>query len=417
MFSTIIAPTEYCYDPTDLKIACLLYDKVKIFDPRERDLFPRRALLAALGGPGVMEIDRGPIRALLKAPEYDRDFQKVLKDCDALIADGALEVFTSWDPSIESGNLAIPVRTGGFPLDVGALLESYRDLARQQTFLAAAIDPTGKAFAVSSSAANLDDGAGDGILNDNPAMPLMEGSFNEETNRRALTIVARSRLAQVVKVWSLATASNEVPLLPSPMANVMDRAAEEYRKAMDAVEMDPYWSRRNAILDVCTADLFDRPKIAGASARDILARRSQARREVNLDRQALYEEIRYLAQEPGNMGLEQFREKIEDMALEYVSNAQEKQRAWNDLGFKCIVGASQKLFGLAALDGLITGILHAAWPMAFAPIFGAAVSGAAQLREAWPEYRAILDREAKFKIGSEFAAFLTIKQIGGRYVK
>jgi hypothetical protein len=133
----LIAPTEVGYDLNELKRAVLVYDKVFILDHGDRDLFPSTAFMMAMGMPPFISMPGGRVRPMGKTTSYDADFSELLDNCKPLIDAGAIEVTTTWNyAETEGGNLTIGmVPLGGCQLNVQAVLQYYRALARNNAML------------------------------------------------------------------------------------------------------------------------------------------------------------------------------------------------------------------------------------------------------------------------------------------
>lgn len=247
----LIAPTEFGYNLAEIKRAALSYDKIYLLDQGDRDLFPGIALSYAIGLPPLIAASGGRrMRPLGKVTDYDARFEALLTHLHPLQEAGVVEVTSCWDRNKADNKGLITIGSiplGGYQLEIRAVLAYYRMLARDNGLLEASLDRTAVSLAESEDAAFISEqGQVDGSINDDPALPLLEGPLLNEELRNMLTVIARSRIATALKVWGVAEQRGLIPVLPKPSALVLDRVASSARAAIDSVEADPYWARRTA---------------------------------------------------------------------------------------------------------------------------------------------------------------------------
>src|SRR5690606_36377865 len=120
----------------DIKRAILMFDRVHILDPGDRELIPRHLFTHAVFPiPLPFFMDRGPVLPLGKLPGYDDAFQCTIDSCSDAVKDGVLSVHTAPPPSPGLSLLGAPaIEDRGDPRPVLAL---FRRMLSEQRFLAA----------------------------------------------------------------------------------------------------------------------------------------------------------------------------------------------------------------------------------------------------------------------------------------
>ena len=406
---TLIAPTEQGYALDDIKRAALVFEKVYILDQGDRDLFPGNAFGLAMGMPPIMSMPGGPVRPMGKVAAYDADFAKLLQDCAPLIDEGVVEVISSWNRTeTDQETMTIGgVPLGGYPLNLQVVLSVYRSLARSDDFLSAAIDPQSiPLLRGPDSAAFFQPGAADRGINGDPALPDFGGVLMDESLRSGVTLLARSRIAAALKVWGVATETGKVPGLAASSAAILDTLATGVRTAIDGTDPDPYWARRNVILDVVMGELFPDDRIAALSSEDLLGFRTAEMRSAGEARKAMFDDIRAMAGERSNLDLDGFRERVVERLGSYktaVRGLNEQRRA---IGGKLILDLTRG--GVGSLAGAIAGggLFHLAFPVSLSSALLCGVAwGIGQLKEYAPPITQYLADERHLTGSNEFAVF------------
>lgn len=409
----IIAPTELGYSLDDVKRACLSYERVFLLEPGDRDLFPSNAFFLAMGMPPIASMPGPPVRPLAKVPDYDEQFARLQEDCRPLIDEGIIEVTRTWNRSETDDSTlrlgAVPM--GGYPLDVKAVLFFFRGLARDSNILNAAIDDLAVELAQRPDAEELFKVASaDGSINGDE-LPLLQGLLQNEDLRRPLTVITRSRLATALKIWGVAEQERRVPVLPASSASLLDRVAQAARAAIDAVEQDPYWTRRTAILDVVLGEFLPDERLSTLSSSDLLHFRTKAMTRFRRDRTELFAELREMAAEKTNVDLDRFRDKIRSRLDVFIEKLRELRSERADLGWGVFLDVSKGTSSTAAAGLAVTGLFHVALPTSLtAAAFGALAWGLGKSKDYLPALRGYLAADRDLKETNEYAVFRRLER-------
>lgn len=409
MQQALIAPTEAGYDLAEIKRATLIYDKVFILESGDRDLFPRNAMGIAMGMPPVVSMPGGPIRPMGKIPDYDVAFDQMVNACKPLLDAGALEVTRTYNrEETDAGSFTIGgVPLGGYELNVAVVLAYYRALARSDEFLLGALDQLAIQLASGQdSQAYAEQGAADGGINDDPALPEFGGSLQNGELRPVLTTIARSRIGMALKTWGVAQQRGIVPVLPAPSARVLDCLTRGIRTAIDATDPDPYWARRTVILDVVMGELFSDDRLSDLSPSDLLQFRTPAMARAAEARSKLFSELREMAGEQTNLSLPLFREKVEERLASYRKAVAELNEQRRRLGWTLTLEIAKTGVGGVAAATAAGGLFHAALPVSLsAGLFAAASWALGKVQDNVSDFRDLMAAERDLKGSDEFAVF------------
>jgi hypothetical protein len=255
-------------------------------------------------------------------------------------------------------------------------------------------------------------GQADGSINDDPALPILEGMLQREELRPALTIIARSRIATALKAWGVAEQRGLVSILSEPTSLVLDRLGHSARAAIDAAEDDPYWTRRTAILDMVVGEFVPHEKLDNISSEDLLRFRTKAMRKAAEDRTQLFADVREMAGEATNLDLEGFKDRIRDRMEEYKSKLVELHAERSALGWRMVLDFGKA--GAAGGAGIAAagGIFHIGLPASLsAALLGAAAWGIGKIQDNLPTFRKILAAEKSVKGANQFAVFRRLQPL------
>jgi hypothetical protein len=291
-------------------------------------------------------------------------------------------------------------------------LEYYRALARNNAMLTDAIDPLAIDLACSRDAIVFaEQGQADGSINNDPALPLLDGTLQREEIRATLTVIARARIATALKLWGVAEQRGLVPVLPEPCALILDRLSQSARAAIDSTDDDPYWSRRTAILDMVVGEMIPDQRLAAVSPTDLLKFRTKALRMATDERTQLFVDVRDMAGELTNLDLQGFRDRIRERMLAYKGKLTELHTERSALGWRMIldIGKIATTVGAGVAAG---GLFHVAFPVSLtAAALGGAAWGIGKVQENLPAIRKMLTQEKAIKGANEFAVFRRLQPL------
>lgn len=305
MYSTYLAPTERPVDSLAIKRALLMFDRVWIPDPDDRDFFPPMAVWNAMSG-GVMPVainDGNPVRLLGKAPGFDGDFDRVMEEVSIARREGIVDVITSFDRTEQEGSVLIgAIPTGGYPLNTEFLLWAYRNLARDNEALVTAVADDKALWALGDDIIKelgSTKCTADCKINDSDAPPIIVGPLSREDLRGAVTEIARGRLASVMKSVGFCAAKQMVPTFNAPnFAGTAAYIAGRAAKVIDGVaEFDTDWALRNRVLRIAHQEYVDDEVLAKLTVDDVLKLRTKAWGEHSERRDAMLQSVAELARE------------------------------------------------------------------------------------------------------------------------
>ncbi|WP_425418676.1 hypothetical protein [Oricola indica] len=302
IYSTYIAPSEQPCSSLDIKRALLTYDRVALADPNDRDLFPPQAFLVAMGMPPIMGFPFGAVRPIAKVEGYDNQFDQLMDEVDIARREGLIDVVSSYDQSAEKNITIGAVQMGGYPLDPRFLLWAYRSIGRDNDALASAIahdDFLASADDETISTLGSLKGQADGGINDDPALPLLEDALKREHLREGYSIIARARIATVMKSIGFCAAKQMIPYFSGPSYNAISGCiAERAVRAIDTISEDEdALSLRSQVLRIAHDEYINEAVLAEMSIDDILKLRSRAWGRQAEMRDDLLSSAAYLARE------------------------------------------------------------------------------------------------------------------------
>ena len=305
LLSSIIVPTESPPTDIDFKRALLLFDRVHVFDPTDRELFAPHLWMHALLPPGLpfpVFMNTGAVLPLGKVPRYDDLFARAIDECKEAVDAGLLVVEQPPEPSpgIAIGNFPITPGRGapGPILSVLRLLASSRDylldMARGMSFTQIheldpdQIAPAGQALAI----------------NGPPLAEINDGSIDAH-HAEAVRRLAVARLGSLVKCADSAemrglhlySTDKGVQAAISRMAS---GASQTLASLLGADER--YLVERASRVEHVLANMVMPDAILGAmSIRDILKARTRAWGAFSEKRGEFFRHVRQIAEEcPSN---------------------------------------------------------------------------------------------------------------------
>ena len=286
MYQTFIAPTETPPNSLAIKRALLTYDKVILSDPGDRDYFPpqlfMQAMSSGLGVPGLpIGMNCGPVCPLGKVNSYDETFDQLMNEIDYARREGIVDVVSTYDRSTDQGITIGSVPTGGYPLNSAFLLWAYRNIARDQAALSAAIsdDPL-----ISIEDAELlvsiggEHAGADWKIQNDPALPLLDAELGRPELREALSRIARSRIASVMKTIGYCTSKDVVPTFWNRnYSTIASHMASRTSKVIDIVsDGDPHLILKNRVLELVHGEYVNDKILAQLSIDEVLRLRTNA---------------------------------------------------------------------------------------------------------------------------------------------
>ncbi|MBZ2168987.1 hypothetical protein [Marinobacter sp. F4216] len=280
IYEALIAPSETPNTLLEIKRALLTYDKVKLIDPSDRDVIPSIAYVSAIMGMPLFGFDIGAVRPMGKTIGYDDIFEKIIESCRPAIKQGLIEVITTYNMADTKGTISVgTVPTGGYPLDTQFVFWLYRSMAQDQDFLSSAISNS-KTELLSNMETSYDialKGVGDGKVINFDALPLIDDVNLNDNQREYLTEISRARLASVIKYSGYCEAKELVPVFNGiTYGSIVAKVLENARIVLSDVKEDPFWMKRNRILDLCHEEFLDEVILDSMSIDEVLKFRSKS---------------------------------------------------------------------------------------------------------------------------------------------
>lgn len=334
----------------------MTYDRVYLPDPEDRDFFPPQAFMSAMGMPPIFGLAHGNVRLLGKRQNYDDDYQALIDTLRAPISDGVVEVISTFRHQ-SSGNLTIgAIDLGGFPVNPRVLLWTYRAAAKEQDLLIACIERDEALLRLHTEDLQTmasDSGHADGGINNDPRLPDLDGEFSDEDRRVAISKIARARVAAAIKAITYCTTEEMIPLLSSPAyGGLIERVSKRSASFIDvASDHDPYWTKRNQVLDLAYSEYLNDDVIDQMSVQDCLNFRTSNWGHHAEMRDDLLKSAAEIAMELADQP--NFQDKIREKISEFRASAETLKSERHRLGFDVTcdlfqVGSQAGLSGLAA---------------------------------------------------------------------
>lgn len=356
IYESLIAPHENPASLRGIKRALLTYDKVKIIDPDDRDVMPSNTFMSTIMGMPLFGMDIGPIRPMGKAVGYDDIFQKILDTCKPAIQQGLLEVVSTYRKEDTKGFSIGGVPTGGYPLNTQFVFWLYRKMSQDQSFLQSAIASNQRTLLSAMDVAEglSVEGLGDGGINDIPALPLIENQSLDENQTKYITQIARARIAALIKYSGFCEMKNLVPVFPSDVyGGVVSNLLNNAQFVLSEVEEDPYWFKRNRVLELCHEEYLSNEALDNLTVDDVIKLRSVAWGTQAEARELLFESVGAISQNIEDN--ERFEKEAKSLVGGYkkVTDNLEAERTNLHFKIKCDIGIGV-LGGGTGLAGLLT---------------------------------------------------------------
>src|SRR5581483_10827942 len=361
IYNALLAPREHPPTLLEVKRALLTFQKIVVISPHDRDLFPPNAWMLAMGLPPIVAFPVGAVRPLGKAPNYDEQFSRLEEALKDPIRQGLVEVISTYDQHATQHFTLGAVPLGGYPIHPNPLLWLYRTAAQTQTHLRSVLDEEilGQLDNPSLLAALSEKGVADGGINDSPALPLLDNDLPTEKLREPLTVVARARVAVVIKTMGYCEAKSLVPLMTTPgyvrFAGSLLQNTKTLLTAFGNEQPDPFWLQINRVLDAMHRELIDDAALDALSVGDVGRLRTRAWGEQAKARENLFTSIQRIAEETSSA--EDKTEAIDGLVREYKKKAAELERERAAIKYKVIfdaVAASASSIASGALAQLVS---------------------------------------------------------------
>lgn len=402
---TLLVPTEYAPSVVDIKRALLSYNKVLLVSPNDRDVIPSRTFGLVMGLPPIMTWDMGPVKPMGKTASYDNDFDELASTFKDAIAQGAVEVISTYK-EISPGNILIgTVGIDDYPLNPQAVFWIYRSMASDQALLEAVLHDR-----YLSSLTKKEDvlalalqGCGEGKINDIQELPLIEKYREDSELCQAISRISYARLGAVVKYIGYCQEKNIVPVLPSEgyqrITNLLlQNSSSIIRQNIDSG--DSFWVRLNRIQNVIHEDFVNADALNSLSVKEILRLRSKVWGKALTAKEKLFESLREIALDTKNDN--DFTDKATLQLTSYRAEAEELESEWKKVRLKliCEIGIAST----AAAPKVVGEITQVGNGMGSAELI--LVAGGVwflqQVKGIGAQIIEIQERESKFRRGAGF---------------
>lgn len=353
MRETLIVPTENAPSLRDIKRALLTFDKVLLVDPGDRDIIPSNAWISSILGVPFLGMDVGPVRPIGKVARHDEEFQRLIDEISPALKQGLAEVISTYNRSATRAFTIGAVLTGGYPLDPRFVMSVYRSVASNQQLLSAVLDQS--ALSALHNPDNHDclvlSGVGDGAINQVPALPLLEIDSLADDSAKALTSVARARLAALVKFTGYCEAKELVPTYTTDgYSRAVSTLLQNTRRLLADESNDPFWIRRNKVLDLGFETILEPNALDRVSVEDVIALRTKEWGRLEASREKLFHGVFELAST--DVSEDEFEAAIKGRLVEIrgLAGQIEAQRRSIAFRIKCELGSGALGAGLALLN-------------------------------------------------------------------
>jgi len=198
------------------------------------------------------------------------------------------------------------------------------------------------------------DGRGDGGINDIPPLPLIENDSLSKEQAKFITQIARARVASVIKYAGYCEMKNLVPVFPSDVyGGVVATLLNNAQNVLAGVEEDPYWFKRNRVLELCHEEYLNDGAIDELSIKDVIKLRSVGWGKQAQAREKLFESVGAISQELPDHS--DFEEAARILIRSYIATAKDLEAERTNLSFKikCDIGVGI-LGGGSGFSGLLS---------------------------------------------------------------
>lgn len=362
--SAYIAPTEFSMSSTQLKRALLTFDKIYLPDPGDRDIIPPQAFLIAIGFPPVFSMNRA-VRTLGKVGGYDNAFDRLLDEFADARRQGLIEIVSSYDLSTTTSTLTIGgVSMGEYPLNPQFMLWAYRAIASETEVMIQALRGDQTLMGLSDeviSALTSERAAADGGINDDPALPSLNGPLAREHLRDQFSSIARGRIASTMKSIGFCASKEMVPIFENESyERLVGVFSERASQAIDIVaEEDPYWHGRRRALNVVHEEYIDDEILSQMPVETVIGLRSKAWGKQAEARDELLIAVADLARD--GVGDADFKGAVRSRIQNYRTRIDEVQKQRKSLSFaincdllKSGGGAATSVMAGATASGMLT---------------------------------------------------------------
>jgi hypothetical protein len=350
IYEALVAPHEQPPTLREIKRALLTFDKVVLVDPADRELIPRNSFMSTLMGLPLFGMDTGPVRPIGKSIGYDDRFERTVETCKPAVEQGLLEVRGTYSPAPRDQFTIGAVKTGGYPLDTAAVYRLYRAMAGSQDYLQAALSDQVQLLEaeLEANAEVAQTGQADGSVNDGPSLPTASAVASHQ-NSEALTLIARARVASLIKHAGYCEAKGIVPLFNSaafgPLVRVLFERTRSFLAAGD--EIGEY-IRRSRVLELAHQEFLVDERLDSLSVQEVIGLRTSAWGKQASAREALFQSIYRIANDSAEAT--DFEQKALEAIRQYRVQSEEliRERASLSVSIKCDLGVTTLGGGVAA---------------------------------------------------------------------
>jgi hypothetical protein len=405
IYEAFVAPKERPNSTLEIKRALLAFDKIHIADPGDRDLFPPQAFMMAMGMPPVMGINTGPVRPLGKARDYDDAFDRLMSDVDIARRQGLIDVVSSYDRSTSDKTTIGAVLLGDYPLNPRFMLWAYRNIGRDADVIKLAIAGDNELFGLSDDeirSMEVANCSADGGINNDPALPLLEGNLAREDLRTTLSNIARARLGSVIKTIGFCVSKKMIPCFgESSYSALANKIALRANDVIDRVAAeDNFWASRAEVLRVAHEEYIDESILNEMSIDDVVKLRTSVWGKQANAREDMLRSIADLSKELNDK--EGLREAARDRIVRYRKIAEELERERSSLKLKIKCDIGMAVAGMATAEGgVVLSQMQTAIGAATTLLAGCAYT-LAKIKEYGPVIQQLKAAEAEFKDDAAF---------------
>lgn len=356
------AATETVPSLSAVKRAIMTYDRVLLPDPADRDFIPPQSFFMAVGMPSLFGSAEGDVRLLGKHPNYDVDFQHLIDHLTPAIKDGVVDIVSTYKIKSSQKVTLGGVDLGGFPVSPQKLLWTYRAAAREQDLLVTCVKDDQSLLKLTVDKLHTltcHGGMADVTINQDPKLPDLESDFLDETRRPLISNIARARLATIIKSIAYCAVTEMTPLFSQSAyrTTILEMSKRSSDFIDVASEHDPYWIRRNRVLDLAYSEYLDDKKIETLSTQDCLGFRTTNWGKQIEKRDNLLNSASMIAKELADQP--DFESKVQEDIASFHVSAESVKAERKRLGFdiKCDLTELGARSGLAGIAGHAAGNL------------------------------------------------------------
>lgn len=307
--NSLILPTETPVDIHDIKRALLTYDKIYIPSPDDRELIPpniyQNVMMNSLGFPALpFGMPMGAVKPLGKVPNYDEQFDEILKECKEALEQGSIEILGApqYHETVTIGGIPMPDDTP----NPSFTYINYRQLSENPEFVnlvSKGLEKL-KLDEIADISTLIPNGQEDNnpTVNDvkRPDKAILDTPGKDEESLKILSKMCHTRIGTLVKYLGYSFIKDLHPFTTDVgYANVISKLEYNFVGTTEEIQSDEEVIKKQKRLsnlhNLILTEYIDPNKIDSLSVKQILKQRTKAWGKTQENRSKLIKELDIIA--------------------------------------------------------------------------------------------------------------------------